>query len=59
MVQKILPFTTFISLQLMDIVKYLRREKDILRTKMEALTAEDARLKSQLEAKERELADTK
>lgn len=43
----------------MDIVKYLRREKDILRTKMEALTAEDARLKSQLEAKERELADTK
>jgi hypothetical protein len=43
----------------MDIVKYLRREKEILTTKMELLQSESARSKSQLEYAQRELAETR
>jgi hypothetical protein len=40
-------------------VKYLRREKEILTTKMEVMTSETARLKSQLEFSQKELAESR
>ena len=45
--------------QLMDIVKYLRREKAILTTKTEVLQSESARLKSNLELAQKELAESR
>ncbi len=43
----------------MDIVKYLRREKAILTTKTEVLQSESARLKSNLELAQKELAESR
>ncbi len=43
--------------QLMQIIKYLRREKEILSSKIDVVQAESVRIKSQMEVKERELGD--
>ncbi|PSN32802.1 Nucleoprotein TPR [Blattella germanica] len=47
------------SEQLLQIVKYLRREKDIAISKYEVLRTENVRLKSQLEYCEKQLEDAK
>ncbi|XP_028165635.1 nucleoprotein TPR isoform X1 [Ostrinia furnacalis] len=47
------------SEQLYQIVKYLRKEKDIAMAKFDILQAETMRLKSQLEITEKQLDDTK
>ncbi|CAH0761185.1 unnamed protein product [Diatraea saccharalis] len=47
------------SEQLFQIVKYLRKEKDIAMAKFDILQAETMRLKSQLEIAEKQLDDTK
>ena len=44
---------------MMAIVKYLRREKTILTTKMEVLQSESARLKSKLEFAQQELSESR
>ena len=43
----------------MDIVKFLRREKEILTTKMEVMQTESARIKSQLDFAQKELAESR
>lgn len=45
--------------QLLKIIKYLRREKDILIAKFDILNAENLRVKSQLELTTKELEETK
>ena len=47
------------SEQLLQIVKYLRREKDIALSKYEVVRTENLRLKSQLEYSEKQLEDAK
>lgn len=47
------------SEQLLQIIKYLRKEKDILMTKFEIMQTENQRIKSQLESTETQLDDAK
>lgn len=47
------------SEQLLQIIKYLRKEKDILMTKFEIMQTENQRVKSQLESTETQLDDVK
>ncbi|XP_077290452.1 nucleoprotein TPR-like [Arctopsyche grandis] len=47
------------SEQLLQIIKYLRKEKDILMTKFEIMQVENQRIKSQLETTETQLDDAK
>ena len=45
--------------QLMEIVKYLRKEKALLEQKAEVIQAESVRLQAQLEASQKDLDETK